>query len=104
MKGKKVTTNSKRAKITSRFNSCRKICRKIFIINLAKNKNYCNVRDHWHFIGEQRDATHNICNWRLNVHNEIPLVFHNPSNYDCHFIIKGLANEFEELSECFGEI
>ena len=27
--------------------------------------------------------------------NEIPAVFHNGSNYDHHFIIKELANEFE---------
>ena len=27
--------------------------------------------------------------------NEFPVVFHNGSNYDCHFIINELANEFE---------
>ena len=30
-------------------------------------------------------------------------VFHNGSNYDYHFIIKELANEFEEIFECLGE-
>ena len=35
--------------------------------------------------------------------NGIPLVLHNGSNYDYHFIIKELANEFEEKSECLGE-
>ena len=35
--------------------------------------------------------------------NEILLVFHNGSNYDYHFIIKELANEFEGRFECLGE-
>ena len=35
--------------------------------------------------------------------NEIPVVFHNGSNYDYHFIIKELANEFEGQFECLGE-
>ena len=35
--------------------------------------------------------------------NEIPVVFHNSSNYDYHFIIKQLANNFEGKFECFGE-
>ena len=35
--------------------------------------------------------------------NEIPVVFHNGSNNDYHFIINELANEFEGQFECFGE-
>ena len=35
--------------------------------------------------------------------NEIPVVFHNGSNYGYHFIIKGLANEFERQFECLDE-
>ena len=35
--------------------------------------------------------------------NEIPVVFHNGSNYDYHFIIKELANGFEGQFECLGE-
>ena len=35
--------------------------------------------------------------------NEIPVVFHNGSNYDYHFIIEELANEFEEQFECLWE-
>ena len=35
--------------------------------------------------------------------NEIPVVFHNTSNYDYHFIIKELANRFEGQFECLGE-
>ena len=39
----------------------------------------------------------------FNVPYEIPLVFHNGSNYDYHFIIKELANEFEGKFECLGK-
>ena len=31
-------------------------------------------------------------------------MFHNGSTYDYHFIIKELAEEFEEEFECLGEI
>ena len=35
--------------------------------------------------------------------NEIPVVFHNGSKYDYHLVIKELANEFEDPSECIGK-
>ena len=34
---------------------------------------------------------------------KIPIVFHNGSNYDYHFIIKELAEEFKKLFTCLGE-
>ena len=50
-----------------------------------------------------KGAVHSICNLKFNLPNEIPVVFHNGSNYDYHFIIKELANEFEGQFECLGE-
>ena len=38
-----------------------------------------------------------------NTPREIPVVFHNGSSYDYHFIIKRLAEEFEGDFECSGE-
>ena len=35
--------------------------------------------------------------------HEIPVVLHNDSNYDYHFLIKELANEYEWKFECLGE-
>ena len=35
--------------------------------------------------------------------NEIPVVFYNGSNYDYHFIIRELANEFEGQYEWLRE-
>ena len=40
---------------------------------------------------------------RYKVPKEIPVVFHNGSTYDYHFIIKELVKEFEGNFECLGE-
>ena len=65
-------------------------------------KNY-KVRDHCHYTGKYRGASHNICNLRYKVRKEIPIVFHNGSTYDYHFIIKELVKEFKCNFECLGE-
>ena len=53
------------------------------------------VRDHCHYTGKYRGAAHSICNWNYKITTEIPVVFHNGSTYDYHFIIKQLAKEFK---------
>ena len=68
----------------------------------AKN-NYIKVRDHCHYTGKYRGAAHKRCNLMNNTPREIPVIFHNGSSYDYHFIIKGLAEEFEGNFECLGE-
>ena len=42
-----------------------------------------------------RGPAHSICNLRYKVQREIPVIIHNGSKYDYHFIIKGLAEEFK---------
>ena len=66
-------------------------------------KKYHKVRDHCHYMGKYRGAAHNICNLRYKVPKEIPIVFHNGSTYDYHFIIKELVKEFEGNFDCLGE-
>ena len=61
------------------------------------------VRDHCHYTGKYRGAAHNKCNLRYKIPKEIPVVFHNGSTYDYHFIIKQLAREFKGNFECLGE-
>ena len=61
------------------------------------------VRDHCYYTGKYRGAAHSICNLKFNVPNELPVVFHESSNYDYHFIIKELANDFEGKLERLGE-
>ena len=46
---------------------------------------------------------HSICNLKHSVPTTIPIVFHNGSNYDYHFVIKGLAEEFKKQFTCLGE-
>ena len=76
------------------------ICKKEFDNN---NKKQQKVRDHCHYTGKYRGAAHNICNLKYKIPKEIPVVFHNGSTYDYHFIIKELAKEFEGNFECLGE-
>ena len=68
------------------------ICKKEF--NKNDKKNY-KVRDHCHYTGKYRVAAHNICNLRYKIPKEIPIVFHNGSTYDYHFITKELVKEFD---------
>ena len=76
------------------------ICKKEF--DTINKMNY-KVRDHCHYTGKFRGAAHNICNLRYKVPKEIPVVFHNGSTYDYHFIIKELVKEFESNFDYLGE-
>ena len=55
------------------------------------DKKHHKVRDHCHYTGKYRGAAHNICNLRCKIPKEIPILFHNGSTYDYHFIIKELS-------------
>ena len=78
------------------------ICKKGFSTD-DSNKKCHKVRDHCHYTGKYRGAAHDICNLRYKIPKEIPVVLHNGSTYDYHFIIKELTEEFEAEFECFGE-
>ena len=78
------------------------ICKKEFNTG-DSDKKYHKVKDHCHYMGKYRGAAHNICNLRYKIPKEIPIVFHNGSTYDYHFIIKELVKEFDGNFECLGE-
>ena len=84
-------TNEERK--THRWHKKCYICKKEFSTD-NDDKNY-KVKDHCHYTGKYRGVAHNICNLRYKIPNEIPVIFHNGSTYDYHFIIKELAEEFE---------
>ena len=71
--------------------------------NEKKFKLKQKVGDHCHYTGKYRGAAHSICNLRYKISKEIPVVFHNGSTYDYHFIIKQLAREFKGNFDCLGE-
>ena len=76
------------------------ICKEKFENKYLNDKKYRNVRDHCHYTGEYRDAAHSMCNLKYSVPKKIHIVFHNGSNYDYHFIIKELAEEFKKQFTC----
>ena len=85
------------------YHNKQKICYICKIEFDISNKKHHKVRDHCHYTGKYRGAAHNICNLRYKVPKEIPVVFHNGSTYDYHFIIKELVKEFKGNFECLGE-
>ena len=46
---------------------------------------------------------HSICNLKYKVPKKTPIVFHNGSNYDYHFIIKELVEGFKKRFTYLGE-
>ena len=72
------------------------ICKEKFCID-SDDENYINrkkVKDNCHYTGKFRVAAHSKCNLNYNVPKDIPIVIHN-ANYDTHFIINQLVEEFK---------
>ena len=67
-----------------------------------KDKKYLEVRDYCHYTGEYGGVAYSIYNLKYNLPKKSPIVFHNGSNYDYHFIIKNLE-EFKKQFICLGE-
>ena len=79
---------------------------KPMIINAAVQKDFNNavfchicgnklgsnrVRDHCHFTGKYRGASHNHCNLMCRKPKVLPVIFHNLQGYDSHLFIRELA-------------
>ena len=60
-----------------------------------EGENYRSVGDYCHYTETSREVRRSICNLRYKESKEIPVLFHNDSNYDYYFLIKELAEEFE---------
>ena len=76
------------------------ICGKRILKKLSKSLTYQKVTDHCHYAAKYRGVSHSFCNLKINVPNEILVVFR---NYHYLFIIEELANEFEGKFECLRE-
>ena len=55
------------------------------------------------FTDGYRAAAHSICNLKYSVPKKNPTVSHSGSNYNFHFIIKEIAEEFKKQFTCLGE-
>ena len=81
------------------------ICQKNFN-TIKKSKYYTHFRKfkyHNYYTGIYIGAAHSICRLKYSTKRDIPLVIHNGSKYDFHFIIKELANEFGIEIHCIPE-
>ena len=80
------------------------ICKKEFSA-YDEDKNYCKVKHYCYFTCKYQDSCHKICRSKCKSLKEIPIVFHNGSTYDYHFIINELATSFKEYGnfECVSE-
>ena len=67
------------------------------------DEKYRKARDHCHYTRKYRRASHSICNLKYSLPKKFLIVFHNSSNFDYHFIIKELAEEFKKQFTCLGE-
>ena len=103
MKKKMMPLTDEEIKSYKEQKKCR-ICNGKFCYD-KKKEFKCNhkVRDHCHYTRKFRGAAHNICNLRCKIPKKIPVVSHNGSAYDWHFIIKQLAEDFKGEFECLGE-
>ena len=50
-----------------------------------------------------RRLAHSVCNLKDSVHKEITIIFYSGSNYNYHFTIKELTEEFETQFTFLGE-
>lgn len=59
-----------------------------FICELPFSESDIKCKDHDHLTGKYRGPTHNSCNLNYKKSFYVPVIFHNLSGYDAHFIIK----------------
>ena len=81
-----IPLTKKEKKIHHEQNVCY-ICKKKFSTD-DDYKKYFKVRDHCHYTGKYRGAAYDICNLKYKTSKEIPVVFHNGSTRNYHFVIK----------------
>ena len=68
-----------------------------------EDKKHRKVRDRCHYTGEYRGAAYTICNLKYSVPKKVVIAFHNGCNYDYHFTVNELAEEFKKQITCLGE-
>ncbi|XP_055371861.1 metacaspase-2-like [Condylostylus longicornis] len=72
-----------------------------FICDQPFTEKNIKCKDHDHLNGEYRGAAHQNCNINYKNSFYVPVVFHNLSGYDSHFIIKELNSVISDIFEKF---
>ena len=101
LKNKKMKLLTKEKQESYKNSKICYICKEKFENKYLKDKKYLKVRDH--YTVEYKGTAHSICNLKYSVPKKKPIIFHNESNYDYHFIIKELAEEFKKQCTCLEE-
>ena len=65
--------------------------KKISTNNYDDDNNYEKVKNHCNYTGKLREAAHKYLQFKMQNTKKTPIVFHNGSAYDYHFIINQLA-------------
>ena len=68
--------------------------KKDLVLKMTTKKPH-KVRDHCHYTWKYWGAAHDSCNLNYKTPDEVPVVFHNVSRYDYHFIIKELTEKLK---------
>ena len=85
-KKKDMIPLTKEEKDNNKENICH-ICKKELNNDTTESSSLeCKVRDHCYFTGKYRGAAHNTCNLKYKIPKNIPVIFHNMSIFDYHFI------------------
>lgn len=71
------------------FNAASNCC----LCDIYFNEENYKVRDHDHLTGIYRGAACNLCNIQYRLPNYIPVILHNLSCYDAHFIVPQLGRD-----------
>ena len=61
-----------------------------------KDKKYLKVRDNCDYTGEYSGNGYSLCYLKYSVPKIIPIAYYNGSDFDYHFVIKELAEEFKK--------
>ena len=96
----KIIAPTKKERKANRDQKVCCICKRAFS---SYDDKYHKIKDHCYYTGRYIGAAHVVCSKNCKIAKEMPIVFHNGSTHDYHFIVKELAKEFKGKLECLGE-